>query len=370
MTSPLTIVLDQARLRGIKRAFSTRRVPNEDIRLATKGDMRPMPGDLVLARVDRIGHHKRIERTDGRMADLYVGDEIVLAYGNRYAPDQFEAEIPDSLAPCHMVAAGGIASKALSSNDKARRPTEITPIGLIVDRSGKPINLASYALPAVNARELPPIVIVAGTSMNAGKTTTATSLIHGLVRAGFRVGAAKLTGTGAGGDFWSMTDAGAHKVLDFTDAGHASTYLCAPQEIEAITHKLFAQLAADDCDVIVAEIADGIFQRETVSLLKADFFRSLIQAIIFATVDAAGARDGANWLAGLGYNLLGISGMLTRSPLARRETEEATGLRTLSIEDLANPEFARSLLASLEDTAQVDDTASGEVSQIQQQAAE
>lgn len=346
MTSPLTIVLDQARLRGIKRAFSTRRVPNEDIRLATMGDLRPVAGDLVLARVDRPGHHKRIERVDGRRADLFPGDEIVLAYGNRYAPDQFEAEIPEDLSPCHMVAAGGIASRAISSSEKARRPTEITPIGLIVDSSGKPINLAGYSVTPVITENLPPIIIVAGTSMNAGKTASATSLIHGLARVGFRVGAAKLTGTGAGGDVWSMVDAGAHKVLDFTDAGHASTYLCTPDEIEAITRTLFSQLAAEQCDVIVAEIADGIFQRETASLLKADFFRSLVKSVIFATVDAGGARDGSNWLLGLGYNLLGISGMLARAPLARRETEEATGLKTMSLEDLSNPEFARSLLDS------------------------
>ena len=59
--------------------------------------------------------------------------------------------------------------------------------------------------------------------MNSGKTTTAASLIHGLKRAGLKVAAVKVTGTGSGGDLWSMSDAGAATTLDFTDLGHAST---------------------------------------------------------------------------------------------------------------------------------------------------
>ena len=60
--------------------------------------------------------------------------------------------------------------------------------------------------------------------MNSGKTTTAAHLIKGLVQAGLKVGAAKLTGTGAVGDIWLMQDAGANLVLDFTDTGFPSTY--------------------------------------------------------------------------------------------------------------------------------------------------
>ncbi len=55
--------------------------------------------------------------------------------------------------------------------------------------------------------------------MNAGKTTTAASLIKGVTAYGMKVGAAKITGTGAGGDFWFMIDSGTEPVLDFVDAG-------------------------------------------------------------------------------------------------------------------------------------------------------
>ena len=50
--------------------------------------------------------------------------------------------------------------------------------------------------------------------MDAGKTQTATFLVRGMVTAGLRVGYAKVTGTGAGGDIWWLKDAGADPVLE------------------------------------------------------------------------------------------------------------------------------------------------------------
>ena len=54
--------------------------------------------------------------------------------------------------------------------------------------------------------------------MNSGKTTTVAAITHGLTAAGLRVGAMKVTGTGAGGDPFLFADAGAAEVLDFTSA--------------------------------------------------------------------------------------------------------------------------------------------------------
>ena len=141
------------------------------------------------------------------------------------------------MGPCHMVAGGGIASRAVSWHDRiVRGPTHITPIGLLADADGKRINLRDFAIDTGTqmSESLPTIVAIIGTAMDAGKTQTAAFLVRGLIAAGLRVGYAKITGTGAGGDTWLLKDAGADPVLDFTDAGLASTYLAAPEEIEAI----------------------------------------------------------------------------------------------------------------------------------------
>jgi hypothetical protein len=115
------------RLRRVKFAYTTRHVDHDAIAGLLTGALRPRAGDLVLARVDELGQHKRLELGDGRRSFLFPGDEIVVCYGNRYAPDQFEAEVPDDLSPCQLVAAGGVAARELSrhvsmSGRRASRP--------------------------------------------------------------------------------------------------------------------------------------------------------------------------------------------------------------------------------------------------------
>ena len=99
-TSELTAIdLDTARADKAKRSFTTRRVPAGDMRTIVRRDVRPQPGDLVLAKVVAIGSHRRLESPAGRRATLFPGDEIIVCYGNRYAPDQFEAIVGADLGP-------------------------------------------------------------------------------------------------------------------------------------------------------------------------------------------------------------------------------------------------------------------------------
>lgn len=84
------------------------------------GMFTPQPGDLVLARVEQIGNHTKLELTDGRRALMFPGDEIVVCYGNRYAPDQFESTVPVDMSPCDLVAAGGIASREMTRHQRMK----------------------------------------------------------------------------------------------------------------------------------------------------------------------------------------------------------------------------------------------------------
>jgi hypothetical protein len=200
----------QERLSRAKAAYTTRRI---DLTAATtllrskvigqvsqvSNDLIPQAGDIVLARVNKIGQHQRLELANGRRASLFVGDEVLVSYGNRYAPDQFEALAPNSLTVCDLVAASGIAASTVARHDKTRVPTRLAPIGILGNSDGQRLNLADAALPqAHTSRPRPLTLAVVGTSMNAGKTTTAAHLIKGLVASGLKVGAAKITGTGAG----------------------------------------------------------------------------------------------------------------------------------------------------------------------------
>lgn len=325
------VFLSPDRIRRAKAAYTTRRVPLDSATTLLVGDIVPHAGDLMLAQVRRIGKQKKLELANGRRASLFRGDEVVVCYGNRYAPDQYEALVPGTLAQCHLVAAGGVAARVLSKHDKTSNPTRLVPLGLLGDADSRPLNLSDFTLPTINTDCSEPIVLsVVGTAMNSGKTTAAASLIRGLTASGLKVGAAKVTGTGAGKDLWLMMDAGAHPVFDFIDAGFASTYREPLERIEAIVVTLLSHLINAGVDSIVLEVADGLYQEETAHLLSSGAFKEAVDGVVFSAGDALGAKAGVEWLIERGLPVLAVSGSLTLSPLAVREAQEATGLPILA----------------------------------------
>ncbi|MCZ0960678.1 hypothetical protein [Paracoccus benzoatiresistens] len=301
--------------------------------LLTKA-VQPRTGDLVLARVDEIWNHRKIELTDGRRALMFPGDEIIVCYGNRYAPDQFEAIVPPDLMPCDLVAAGGIAANELTRHQRMKPPTKITPLGLIGDAEGRRLNVLDFRIDAPDHRPELPAVLALGTSMNAGKTLTATSMVRGFKRAGMKVAALKITGTGAGGDMWIVRDAGADMSLDFTDAGYASTYLAPINDIVSLTYRLMNHCARNGAQVAVIEIADGLHQLETSQLIRRPEILEMAVGTVFASYDAMGAVQGVHELREAGHDVLGLSGQLGRAPLGVREAEAATGLSVFSPFDI------------------------------------
>jgi hypothetical protein len=329
--------LDERQRDCAKPSFAVRHVPAGSMRTVISGMVRPRPGDVLLARIARLGQHRRIEQPNGRRATLHVGDEVLVAYGDRYAPDQYEAHVPDDLGKTQLVASGGVAAAAVSRSRDVRNATDLLPIGLVGDEQGRPLNIADFALKPVRPhRERPRTVAVIGTSMNAGKTTTIHFLVHGLSRVGVRAGVTKVTGTGSGNDYWVMLDAGAHRMLDFTDAGLASTYRQPMPRVETVFVQLLDHLTASGTDINFVEIADGIYQRETSRLIESEVFRSRVDAVLFAAPDAMGAAAGVAHLRRLGLNVVAVSGKITRSPLAMREAESAIGLPILGVAELAD----------------------------------
>jgi hypothetical protein len=316
-------ILDETRLRAAKLSYAVRHVPMSDLRVIDDAPRAPRAGDVVLARIVTLGKLGRLENPNGRRAELFEGDEVILAYGNRYAPDAYEAETPRDLSECDLAAAGGLASRVINTNaifaGEDSPPTRIQPLGVFMGADGLPVNLEDYAIRPAAARRAIPVICVFGASMNAGKTTTAASIMHGLARQGRVVGAAKVTGTCAGGDLWTFRDHGAVETVDFTDAGHATTYLADVDRLAAQAHDLVGTLQARGCDVAVIEVADGIFQRETSALLRHRVFRQLVDHWVFAAESAPGILSGWQYARELDIPLAVMSGAVTASPLAMRE---------------------------------------------------
>lgn len=340
-----TTRLSGKRLVAAKRSFVTRNLPVEKFCFLATDAIKPTVGDVILARVDKLGQHQRLELHCGRRAHLFVGDEIILSYGNRYAPDQFLAHIPERLESCSLVAAGGIASKVAAKHAGIRNATRITPLGFLASHDKHIINLNDSQLPQTTSGSVSPTVLaVVGSSMNGGKTTTAAFLAHGMIKAGLSVGSAKITGTGAGLDYWKMRDAGAYPVIDFTDMGLASTYKVDAAKIESVMQRQIDYLGHHEVDIILLEIADGLLQTETAALLQSKLFHSLVDGVFFASAEALSVKTAVDWIQSHGLPLLGVSGAFTASPLALEEARQLTSIPVLTKEELGSAGFHDHLL--------------------------
>jgi len=332
-----------------KWAFAARRVNKADAKRLTHELADAKPGDLVFGRVAQIGQHKRLQVAEGRYSAFYPGDHIVVVCGDRYAPDQFESVARINPDGADLVAAGGICGEMLHAHGNMSKPTRIEPPGLVADGNGDVLNVERYALP--NSAQIPsiPYIVVVGTSMNGGKTTAVASLAHGLTRSGMNVAAIKATGTGAFGDFNAFHDAGASCVLDFTDAGMATTYRQPMERIEDACDTLLVHAANQGAEIAVVELADGLFQAETRRLLEASRVRDGLSGILFAAPDAMSAVAGATLLRELGLEPMAVTGKVSQSPLAVREAQGACPVRVLTREDLCDPELARELVTPVLD---------------------
>jgi hypothetical protein len=208
-------------------------------------------------------------------------------------------------------------------------------LGMLGDHEGRPLRLRSFALPPPPPRTHGmKVIVVCGSSMNAGKTHAASTLISGLQHNGERVAGIKLTGTAAGRDTWSMLDAGACVALDFVDGGYPSTYLLGLGDLLELHAHLLGHAAAAGATSAVVEIADGLLQFETAALLGARAFTETVDAWLFAAADPLSAVSGVRLLAGWGILPAGITGCVTMSPLGMIEVKRATGLPCFRTADL------------------------------------
>lgn len=338
MTAATPVLLDDA-----KWSFTTRRVNRDHVHDLKEDVAKAAVGDLILCEIAEVGHHKKIQLASGRASTSYVGDKVVLVLGDRYAPDQFEgvAELSET---SDLLAGGGIVGSMRFAHEKVKDPTKVRVLGVLNYSNGQAVNVADYALKPTSIPKETIVIGVFGASMNAGKTTAAVCLAHGLKKAGWRVAGAKATGTGAFGDFNAFLDAGI-SALDFTDAGMPTTYKMGLDRIEQGFETLVGSAAADGAEIVVVEIADGVFQQETAAILAGSSIIARMDALMFATPDALGAVGGVKVLAEFGLRPFAISGMVTRSPLAAAEAHKTTGVRLLTREELCDPASVSEALA-------------------------
>lgn len=324
----------------VKHGFVTRSVPLEDMSEVVPMFCPPRFGDLVATEVVAVGKNEKIENRFGAHVPIFPGDRLVGIFGNRYATDQFEGYVPERVVDeCDQLSVGGVFGEVASRHDSIGSPTRLRILGLVGDGHGRALNHSSYGLPprvdgTRGSHAGAETIVVTGSSMDAGKTTTGGTICRSLNRSGFRVAAAKVTGTATGKDLRFFEGSGAEPVLDFSSAGYPSTYMLGMEELSCLYHALLSNLRAANPDYIVLEIADGIFQRETQMLLGSEEIRETIDHVIFAASDSLSAESGARFLREWDLPLRATAGIVTQSALATREAEETTGIPCLGIRQM------------------------------------
>jgi hypothetical protein len=250
---------------------------------------------------------------------LYPGAQFVGVFGNRYASDAYEAEVlgRDNLS---LLTGAGMIGTVKSKHNSMADPTRISLISFVGDRESKRLNLKELLFRPASARRLPAnLIYIVGSSMNSGKTTTATRLIRGLSDLGLKVVACKLTGSVSNHDPDELAAAAARKVVDFSDFGFPSTYLCSKEELLELFHTMLADVAHVEPDVVLMELADGLVQRETALLLADPEIRQAGRGVVLSAGGSLSALWGAEYLGRLAYRVIAVTGRFTSSPLAMRE---------------------------------------------------
>ncbi len=288
---------------------------------------KPSVGDVVLAKVMSVGDKSTLQNPQGRDVELLQGDKILVAYGNRYAVEEYRALIPEDLGECHLVSGGGVASRIQEQNEAMGKPTVIKPLGLFGGKDGMPLNTRDYAMipHGYDMRARPPVILIMGTGMDAGKTTLASSLIKGMTRAGYKAGFGKITGTGLSSDIYKPFDAGAIAGCDFVDMGYPSTYRIGTDEIEEIMTGVTKNLSLHGSEVIIVEVADGVLQADNRKLLQSPTFQEKVDGVVLAADSGLSALFAVEKLNEYGYEPLAVGGRMTMAPLTVKEFER--GLR-------------------------------------------
>ncbi|HLF68435.1 MAG TPA: DUF1611 domain-containing protein [Gaiellaceae bacterium] len=227
-------------------------------------------GDFAAATVlERMGLSQTVETRRGRLAEVIPGDVVVGALGARFATLEAVGDwraVEEDLRIDALTRAGVLGRCTSIAPTSLPQLVPLRYLGHLVE-DGHKLTMGDFVRP-LEKRELEaPIVLVIGTSMSAGKTTTAKVVIRLLKQRGLRVGGAKLTGVGRYADALKMRDAGADHVVDFVDAGLPST-MCEPEVYRAALDYILSSLAWAELDAVVAEAGASPLEPYNVELAE------------------------------------------------------------------------------------------------------
>jgi hypothetical protein len=298
--------------------------------LVTDGSAKPRSGDVVVVRaLTDSATYNMLELPSGRLAKINPGDLLIGVLGRRRALKGFVGDVPATIKTgdkLHLLNMGGVIGFCTGHHSSLSDAISVEVMGLAADEAGNVQNIADVALPVrTTLGETAPIVMIAGTSMNSGKTYAATELIKQATRAGLRVAAAKLSGVACLRDTLNMADHGAFATASFLDCGLPSTV--GAGDLAPVAKAIIAKLNDSEPDLIVLELGDGILGGYAVDSLFDDAeLREATAAFVFCASDYVGAWGGIELLRRRGIKVDLISGSVTDSQMGQDYIETEFGV--------------------------------------------
>ncbi len=260
---------------------------------------------LVVEILNNKSTYNTLELTSGRMAKIARGDIVVGALGHRKALFGYSGFIPSALKPgdvIQMLNIGGVLGICDSATPDKGKPFDCRVLGAVLtfpylgERIGVPAKAGYVALDfqaGVNTRGVP-VVALAGTCMEAGKTAAASAIIARMRHRGLTVDAFKATGVSLRRDILAFEDAGARRTMIFTDLGIVTTTAqCGP----ALTRTMLTEMASGRPDVIVFELGDGLLGTYGVEAILLDKdIKPTLTAVVLSANDPVAAWGGVKLL--------------------------------------------------------------------------
>jgi hypothetical protein len=286
-------------------------------------------GNVVVVRtLTDNATYNTLELVTGRMAKINPGDIIAGVLGYRRALKGFVGDVPETIKVgdrLHLLNLGGLVGRCVGHHHSLSGAIEVEVIGMPV-RAGQLLNISEGAVePQPQLNITTPLVLVAGTCMNSGKTYAATEIIKHLTRAGYRVAGAKLAGVACLRDTLNMADHGAIKTLSFLDCGFPSTV--GLDDLAPMAKGVISKLNESGPDCIVIELGDGILGGYGVNTIFND--RELMNAaaaLVFCANDFVGAWGGRELLANHGVEIDVVSGPVSDSQMGMDYVKRELGL--------------------------------------------
>jgi hypothetical protein len=294
------------------------------------GKARASAGDVIAVRaITDSATYNMLELPTGRLAKINPGDLLLGVLGRRRALKGFVGDVPDNVQAgdhLHLLNMGGVIGLCTGHHSSLGDAIQVEVIGLVCDENGVVLNIADAALPSRTILgPTAPLVMIAGTSMNSGKTYAATELIKQAARAGLRVAAAKLSGVACLRDTLNMADHGAIETASFLDCGLPSTVDAG--DLAPVAKAIIARLNETNPDLIVIEMGDGILGGYSVETIFDDReLREATAAFVFCASDYVGAWGGLELLRRRGIEIDLIAGSVTDSQMGQDYIEREFGI--------------------------------------------